>query len=256
MELTAAIRAIEALKTSCVLTIHTDSEYLRRGITEWLPKWMKQNWTRGKDKGQEIQNEDLWRVLSEIIAQHEIRWEWVKGHAGDRYNERADWLASQAIRELRTQSEPSESADAEIYLGVSVRDGQGFWGALVRHDGEEEILTGQVTGVTANLLDIMAAREALMRVPERIRVHIYSYSDYLRNGATQWIGGWMKRNWKTKDGNPVKNQEAWQALQEELITRRVDWPSLKDEVFPPIEFEQLEEAIREGQQRPNESWDM
>jgi ribonuclease HI len=256
MELTAAIRAIEALKSPCIVTIHTDSEYLRYGITEWLPKWIKRNWTRGKNKDQEIQNEDLWRVLADRVPLHEIRWEWVKGHAGDRHNERADWLASQAIREFRAEADPIKSTDAQIYLGVSVRDGKGSWGALVRYDGEEEILTGEESGVTANFLDIMAAREALMRIPERVHVHIYSYSDYLRNGATQWIGGWRKRNWKTKDGNPVKNREAWQALEEELSIRRVEWPSLKDEVFPPIEFEQLEEAIREGQQEQNETWDI
>jgi len=256
MELTAAIRAFESLKSPCVVRLHTDSEYLRRGITQWLPGWIKRNWKRGKNNAQEIQNEDLWRVLSERVAQHEIQWQWVKGHAGDQHNERADWLASQAIRELRAEAGPAESADAEIYLGVSVRGGNGFWGALVRYDGEEEILTGQESGVTANLLDLMTAREALMRLPERIHVQIFSYSDYLRNGATQWIGGWIKRNWKTKAGDPVKNQEAWQALQEELSIRRVEWPSLKDEAFPPSEFEQLEEAIRESQQDTNDSWDV
>ncbi len=253
MELTAAIRAMEALTSSCVIHLHTDSEYLRRGITEWLPRWIKRNWTRGKNSDQEIQNEDLWRILANVVTEHDIHWEWVKGHSGDQHNERADWLATQAIREFRADALPSESSDAQIYLGVSVRGNKGIWAALVRHEGEEEILIGQELGVTPNLLDLMSAREALITLPERIHVQIFSYSDYLRNGATQWIKGWQKRNWKTKEGSPVKNRDAWQALDEELRVRRVEWPSLKDDPYPPGEFEQLEEAIREGQQGSNES---
>lgn len=99
MELTAAIQALETLRRPCVVELHTDSEYVKRGITEWLPKWKANGWKRGK-RG-EVKNLDLWQRLEEAAARHEIRWAWVKGHAGVEENERCDELAEQEIRKLR-----------------------------------------------------------------------------------------------------------------------------------------------------------
>jgi ribonuclease HI len=95
MELTAAIRALEALRQPCRVDLFTDSQYLRRGITEWLPGWIARGWRR---KEGELQNEDLWRLLAAAAARHQVRWHWLKGHAGHRLNERADQLAAAAIR--------------------------------------------------------------------------------------------------------------------------------------------------------------
>jgi len=251
MELMAAIKALEALKQPCDVQFYTDSEYLRKGITEWLAKWQKSGWK--KKAGGEIENLDLWQRLAPLTGAHAINWEWVKGHTGNKYNERADQLATEAMKAYRPQPPKDvQQIDAEVYLGVSVKDGEGVWGALVRIEGEEEVIVGQESSVTSNLMDIMAATEALTLLPERIRVNVYTYSDYLRNGSTQWIKAWRTRGWKTKEGDPVKNKEAWQALDEELRIRKVDWPSLKDEAFPPSEFEQIEEAIREELQGPGE----
>lgn len=94
MELTAALQALLALKTPCQVELYTDSEYLRRGITEWLPGWKKRNWQR---KGGMLANIDLWQALDAVLTQHHITWKWVRGHAGHRYNQRADELARQAI---------------------------------------------------------------------------------------------------------------------------------------------------------------
>lgn len=96
MELTAAIEALRELKKSCVVHLNTDSEYLRLGITEWLPNWLQHGWRRGKGR-QNVKNRDLWEQLSSLTEQHEIHWHWVRGHAGDHYNERADSLANRAI---------------------------------------------------------------------------------------------------------------------------------------------------------------
>src|SRR5687767_7184157 len=251
MELTAAIKALEALKQPCTVQFYTDSEYLRKGITEWLKKWKKSAW---KVSGEDIKNIDLWQRLEPLTQGHDIQWQWVKGHAGNEYNERADVLATEAIRAFRPEQPRSlNEAEAEIYLGVSVRDGDGLWGALVRAEGEEEIIIGQESGVTSNLMDLLAVTEALSLLPERIHVNVYTYSDYLRNGSMQWLKAWRQRGWKTKEGEPVKNKEAWQALEEELRIRKVSWPSLKDEVFPPAEFEQIEEAIREQMEAADDS---
>jgi len=95
MEMTAAIHALESLKSPCVVDLHTDSQYVQRGITEWLPNWKRRGFRR---KGGEVLNADLWRRLDELAACHEVRWIWVRGHAGDPMNERCDELAAQAIR--------------------------------------------------------------------------------------------------------------------------------------------------------------
>jgi ribonuclease HI len=94
MELTAALQALLALKTHSKVEIVTDSEYLRRGITEWLPGWKKHNWQR---KGGKLANIDLWQALDAILPKHTITWKWVRGHTGHKYNERVDELARQAI---------------------------------------------------------------------------------------------------------------------------------------------------------------
>ena len=92
MELTAVIRALEALKRSCHARIHTDSKYVSQGISEWIHNWKVRGW-RTRDK-KPVKNEDLWRRLDELAQQHNIEWIWVKGHAGDAGNERADILAN------------------------------------------------------------------------------------------------------------------------------------------------------------------
>lgn len=94
MELTAAIRALEALNQPCQVDFYTDSEYLKRGITEWMPNWRARNWRR---KGGALANVDLWKALDSAIQPHQINWHWVRGHAGNPDNQRVDGLARQAI---------------------------------------------------------------------------------------------------------------------------------------------------------------
>lgn len=98
MELTAVIRALEALKRPVKARIHTDSEYVRRGITEWLPGWKRRDW-RTADK-KPVKNRDLWEQLDALAARHELEWRWVPGHAGVPGNERVDRLATAAIDTL------------------------------------------------------------------------------------------------------------------------------------------------------------
>jgi len=97
MELTAAIQGLLSLKRPCAVTLYTDSEYLKRGITEWLPGWRKRGWRR---KGGALANLELWQALDEALQPHQVDWRWVRGHAGDRFNERVDRLARQAIRAI------------------------------------------------------------------------------------------------------------------------------------------------------------
>jgi|TARA_R100000049_G_C1951986_1_gene100558 ribonuclease HI len=99
MEMTAAIRALSALKRDCTVDLYTDSKYLIDGITKWLPGWQKRGW-RTADK-KPVKNEDLWRQLAELTATHSVTWHWVRGHSGHAENERVDKLASDAAETLR-----------------------------------------------------------------------------------------------------------------------------------------------------------
>jgi ribonuclease HI len=99
MELMAAIRALESLTRPAVVHLHTDSTYVRSGITTWLPKWQRNGWVTAAR--QPVRNADLWQRLAAACAQHEVTWLWVKGHSGDPGNERADALANIGMTEAR-----------------------------------------------------------------------------------------------------------------------------------------------------------
>ncbi len=99
MELTAVIRALEALKRSSRLKLHTDSLYVKQGVCEWLRDWKKREWlTSGKKP---VKNADLWRRLDELVQKHEIEWVWVRGHSGHDDNERADALANRGVKSVK-----------------------------------------------------------------------------------------------------------------------------------------------------------
>ena len=98
MELMAAIQALEALKKPCKVELHTDSQYVMKGITEWVRSWKARGWkTAAKEP---VKNEDLWRRLDEARTRHDVDWRWVKGHAGHELNERADELAGRGMKEM------------------------------------------------------------------------------------------------------------------------------------------------------------
>ncbi|MBP7132611.1 MAG: ribonuclease HI [Aquabacterium sp.] len=99
MELTAVIEALKVLKRRCKVVIYTDSEYVRKGITEWIGGWKRRGWKTADNKP--VKNDDLWRTLETMAAQHDVDWRWVRGHAGDPGNERADGLANRGAAEVR-----------------------------------------------------------------------------------------------------------------------------------------------------------
>ncbi len=102
MELMGAIEALNALKGAQTVVLHTDSSYVKQGITTWITNWQKKNWrTAG---GAPVKNVDLWKALLEAAARHEVDWRWVKGHAGDPGNERADELARRGLEEARAHA--------------------------------------------------------------------------------------------------------------------------------------------------------
>jgi ribonuclease HI len=102
MELMAAIQALEILTRPSAVRLHTDSSYVRNGVTSWLPGWKRNGWRTASK--QAVKNEDLWRRLDAAAARHDVHWLWVKGHAGNPGNERADALANRGMDEARARS--------------------------------------------------------------------------------------------------------------------------------------------------------
>ena len=100
MELTAVIEALSALKRPCEVTIHTDSEYVRKGITEWIHNWKRRGWMTADRKP--VKNAELWQKLDALAQSHRVHWRWVKGHSGDPGNERADALANRGADSVVT----------------------------------------------------------------------------------------------------------------------------------------------------------
>jgi ribonuclease HI len=99
MEMTAVLAALTSLTRPCAVDLYTDSEYVKKGMTEWLRGWKARGWKTADKKP--VKNEDLWRALEEAAARHRVAWHWVKGHAGHPENERADALAREGIADLR-----------------------------------------------------------------------------------------------------------------------------------------------------------
>ena len=107
MELTAVIRALEALKRPAAVHLHTDSQYVQKGISQWIHNWKRNGWKTADKKP--VKNADLWQILDRIAQQHDITWLWVKGHAGHPGNERADALANRGIDELLARAKSPQS---------------------------------------------------------------------------------------------------------------------------------------------------
>ena len=108
MELQAAIEALRALKEPCVVTLYTDSVYVRSGITQWLPGWKRRGWRTSTKEP--VKNEDLWRQLDHESSRHQVTWRWLKGHNGHVDNEACDRLATEAIQKIKQSHTPEQLA--------------------------------------------------------------------------------------------------------------------------------------------------
>ncbi len=99
MELMAVIQALNALKRPCRINLHTDSQYVKKGITEWIHHWKSHNWKTASKKP--VKNVELWQSLDAAVQRHDIAWHWIKGHAGDEGNEKADMLANRGVASVK-----------------------------------------------------------------------------------------------------------------------------------------------------------
>jgi len=238
MELQAAIAALEALKRPCRVFVITDSQYVRRGITEGVAKWRAAGWV--KKNGQAVPNADLWRELHALSQRHDITWQWVQGHSGDRHNERVDQLA----REARLAITPRVDLDAgvpRLYLRASCHGnpGPGAWAVALEQDGEWETAAGDEPRTTNNRMELRAAIEGLLMLSPGSPAQLFTTSDYLYQGATRWLAAWKRGGWQKKDGQPVANGDLWQLLDDLARRYQVHWVNAKGQ--------RLEGLTRAGQ---------
>lgn len=229
MELTAAIAALRALTRPCTITFYTDSEYLRKGITQYIDKWAAKKW-------KDVANADLWQQLWPLVQKHQIDWHWVKGHAGNEYNERVDVLARQARLEI-TPPEEIDPHMPRLYLRASCKGnpGPGGWGVILEQDDETTQASGSMPQATNNRMELMAAIEGLLLLPPGSSVQIFTTSDYVYQGITQWIHGWRKRNWQKKGETPIANADLWQALDKLAGAYSICWINTKGQTLAGLE---------------------
>jgi ribonuclease HI len=236
MELRAAIEALRSLEGSHSVRLVTDSQYLRKGITEWLAGWRSRGWkTAGK---KDVANRDLWEALDREIARHEIEWQWVKGHAGDEWNERADELASAEIPRPAMPVDDFDAVHLFTAVAYSGKADAGAWAVLMSYRGTERELSGRQAGASANSMHITGAGMGLAELSRTMRVHLYTASDYLKDGATTWISGWRSRGWTTREGKPVANRSLWQRLATLVNRHEVHWHVVSRDDLP----EQMEQV--------------
>jgi len=230
MELQAAIEALKSLPGPHQIELHTDSQYLRRGVSEWLPVWERRGWQTSKNEP--VQNQDRWQQLSAEIQRHQIVWHWTKGHAGDKWNERADKLARAAIPKASLPLDDAQSIHIFAAGAYSGKTKQGGWCATLRYRDAEKSLSGQVSPASANQMHIQAAIEGLKAIKKPLPIHFYTPSDYLKNGATRWVKQWQSRNWQTKEGKPVSNRELWETLAALAQPYQVRWHVVSKDDMP------------------------
>ncbi len=219
MELTAAVRALEALNQPCEIDFYTDSEYLRRGITEWLPGWIANGWRRGKSPdAPPVANADLWQAIAAATRRHAIQWHWVKGHAGNEHNERADELASAAIPRPEASA---DSAATQVYLriaGGETGSAHG-WAAAILRGEEATTVQGHSPADSPNHFALKAAIAVLNQLDPAEPVQFFTNNSYLYDGITTWVNGWRRKGW----AKPDKFRDSWQTLDRLNQARQIQW---------------------------------
>jgi len=237
MELTAAIKALQALKRSCRVTVHTDSRYLQKGVSEWMKAWKQHGWR--KANGQPVENQDLWQALDEQATRLAINWQWVKGHNGHPLNERADQLATEAQQHGRqsasqapavgyapTTRPASEMPRLDIYTracALGVPGPAGYAAVLVNTEQQVKVVSGGWRLATSNAVELWAAIAALRSLTQPSQVTIHTTSKYLYDNVSQNLALWERNRWRTRQGEPVKNREIWQEMSLVLGDHDITW---------------------------------
>ena len=137
------------------MDLFTDSKYLREGVTSWLDRWIANGWKTSSKS--EVKNQDLWRELSAELGRHRVSWHWVKGHAGNRWNERADKLAASAIPRPPLPLDETGSVHLFMAAAYSGKRKTGSWAAVLRYGDKERVIQGHEPETSANRMHLAAA---------------------------------------------------------------------------------------------------
>lgn len=236
MELMAAIMALQALEEASTVEFHTDSQYLKNGITLWMKGWVRNGWLTANK--QPVQNQDLWETLHEALQDHDLKWHWVKGHATSKYNNRVDELAT-AAREQRDaptmgavieKAKTDVHADAKlfVYSSMDYTSKVGGWGVVVETKDGVKVYAGSEPNSSDNQMVLIGCARVLEELAHSSEsLVVFSDSEYLTNGMSKWLTGWVKRAWKTASGEPVKNQPLWKRLQLASQGYSIRWEALE-----------------------------
>lgn len=242
MELTAAIEGLKALKRQSTVTIVSDSRYVI-------------DIARGTKKVGK--NRSLWKAFFEIAGQHMVDWKYVAGHSGDELNERCDRLA---VAERRRFTKPQNDAVAEsefgadtviqVYLSTqySGKSKATSWAAVIVKSGVTRELSGLLTDTTELEGTLIGAISSLESVPAEESATVFTAQEYLAKGMNRWLAGWAARKWKTRNGEPVKYQEHWRALQRLSEGREIYFRFVKAREDSPY-FQRGKELAAESLQR-------
>ncbi len=235
MELSAAIGALSSLSKPHRVDIFTDSKYLKKGITEWLPRWRKRNWQTLENTA--VKNQDLWRALALKIRHHDVKWKWLKGHADNKWNERADALARAAVQ--KTNLPINDNQAIHIFTAVSFekKTNRGGWSVILRFRKNIKVLQGDVPDTTGNRMHLQTAIEGLAAIKKPLPINLYTYSGYLKDGVTKWVGQWATGGWRTKEGNPVRHRDLWVKLSNLAQRYQIQW-HVADKANPPCEMQE------------------
>jgi ribonuclease HI len=242
MELTAACVALETLSEPYHVMLYTDSQYVKKGITEWIQGWVRKGW-------KDVKNPDLWQRLHTATKRHDIDWRWVRGHAGNQHNERVDQLATAARQQVvRTRGivqpttatfEPSaapattatKAADFDfvVYTATNYVNASksGGWAVVIESthtpDAPPVELSGSASKTSPYELAMLAAANALEAVPSPGSVQIHTDNETVQKGASTWVKGWRKNGWMTTQGKPVQHLLLWQRIDAAQHPRTVKW---------------------------------
>lgn len=242
MELQAALAALASLTSPHAVELYTDSKYVQNGITSWIDNWRKNNWLTAEKEP--VKNQDLWESLCREMKRHQVHWFWVKGHADNRYNEEADLLAAAARG--RTPLPLADETAIHIFLGITWKQKTqiGSWAAILRYQHYFKVIGAGVQGSTANRVHIQASLCALRSLKRRLPVHIYTSSGYLKDGASNWVQGWARNGWLTREGKAVSNREEWKQLNNVLQGLSVTFHVI-DKDMSPCHSQEAKELARE-----------
>ena len=239
MELTAAIEALRSCPDGAEIELHTDSQYVQRGITSWIEKWRKAGWKRKKKP---LLNKELWMALDQENQRVTVRWYWVKAHSGVEFNEVVDQAArasaqrignagsGQAPRRSPQIKEPNDTSHKSTqskgyFLAAASSNDQSCcaWVCITSTAERNFVVTDIVEIDSVDRTVVLGAVQLIRKLQDGAEVSISTSSKYLYDGVTEWLDGWYRRGWRNNNWQSIPNMDLWLTLFVLLVDRKVQW---------------------------------